>query len=202
MKSTLRLVVLALLASIVPIAVPAAPTQTIVLAGGCFWGMQGVFERLRGVTDTTVGFSGGAAATAHYETVSDGATGHAESIKIVYDPSVISFERLLDVYFLIAHDPTELDRQGPDAGTQYRSAIFYTSAAQRSASLSYIAGLAKRHAYAGRIVTQVVPFRAFYPAEDYHQHYMDHNPYDPYILFNDRPKVLSLEKRFPQLLKR
>ncbi|MDQ2991656.1 MAG: peptide-methionine (S)-S-oxide reductase MsrA [Candidatus Eremiobacteraeota bacterium] len=203
MKSLARILTLAFLAILVPAAVPAAPTtQTIVLAGGCFWGMQGVFERLRGVTDTTVGFSGGAEMTAHYDIVSTGATGHAESIKITYDPRVISFERVLDVYFLIAHDPTELNRQGPDEGTQYRSAIFYTTAAQRAASLAYIANLTKRHVYGGPIVTQVIAFHAFYPAEAYHQHYMDHNPSDGYIVYNDAPKVADLMKRFPQLVKR
>jgi len=204
MKSSFRALVLALVALLIPVAAPAATpgSQTIVLAGGCFWGMQGVFERLRGVTDTTVGFSGGSASTANYETVSGGETGHAESIKITYDPRVITFRQLLDVYFLVAHDPTELNRQGPDDGTQYRSAIFYTTAAQRAASLAYIASLTQRHVYGAPIVTQVVAFRAFYPAEDYHQHYMDHNPNEPYILFNDRPKVENLERRFPQLVKR
>ncbi len=203
MKSLARILTLALLALLIPATAPAAPaTRTIVLAGGCFWGMQGVFERLRGVTDTTVGFSGGSATTAHYETVSTGETGHAESIKITYDPRVISFERLLDVYFLIAHDPTELNRQGPDDGTQYRSAIFYTTAAQRAASLAYIANLTKRHVYNGPIVTQVVAFHAFYPAEAYHQHFMDHNPDDGYIVQNDAPKVANLLKRYPQLVKR
>jgi peptide-methionine (S)-S-oxide reductase len=204
MKSMYRVLALALIAFLAPVAVPAAaaPTQTIVLAGGCFWGMQGVFERLRGVTDTTVGFSGGSAATAHYDIVSTGETGHAESIKITYDPRVVSFNQLLDVYFLVAHDPTELNRQGPDDGTQYRSAIFYTTPAQRAASLAYIASLTKRHVYDAPVVTQVVPFRAFYAAEDYHQHYMDHNPNDGYIVENDLPKVQNLEKRFARLVKR
>jgi len=204
MTSTFRVLILGLIALLIPVATPAAApaTQTVVLAGGCFWGMQGVFERLRGVTDTTVGFSGGAASTAHYEIVSGGETGHAESVKITYDPRVISFGQLLDVYFLVAHDPTELNRQGPDDGTQYRSAIFYTTQAQRASALAYIASLTQRHVYAAPIVTQVVAFHGFYPAEDYHQHYMDHNPNEPYILFNDRPKVENLQKRFPQLLKR
>lgn len=203
MTSTFRALALVLIALLIPVTGPAAPaTQTVVLAGGCFWGMQGVFERLRGVTDTTVGFSGGNASTAHYETVSDGQTGHAESIKIAYDPRVISFGQLLDVYFLVAHDPTQLDRQGPDEGTQYRSVIFYTTAAQRAASLAYIASLMKRHVYDAPIVTQVVALHAFYPAEDYHQHYMDHHPNEPYIVYNDRPKVENLERRFPQLVKR
>jgi len=204
MKSTYRVLILAIVALLIPVATPAAQpaTQTVVLAGGCFWGMQGVFERLRGVTDTIVGFSGGSASTAHYEIVSDGETGHAESVKITYDPRVISFGQLLDVYFLVAHDPTELNRQGPDDGTQYRSAIFYTTPAQRAASLAYVASLTQRHVYNAPIVTQLVAFRAFYPAEDYHQHYMDHNPNEPYIVFNDRPKVENLERRFPQLVKR
>jgi len=204
MKPLFRILILGLIALLVPVSVPASTpaTRTVVLAGGCFWGMQGVFERLRGVTDTTVGFSGGSASTAHYEIVSGGETGHAESVRITYDPRVISFQQLLDVYFLVAHDPTERNRQGPDEGTQYRSAIFYTTPAQRASSLAYIASLTKRHVFDAPIVTQVVAFRAFYPAEDYHQHYMDHNPNEPYIVFNDRPKVENLERRFPGLLKR
>lgn len=199
----LSALVLTLAAALLPATASAAPkTQSVVLAGGCFWGMQGVFERLRGVVDTTVGYAGGTAETADYETVSTGGTGHAESVRIVYDPAVISFDQLLRVYFLVAHDPTELDYQGPDHGTQYRSAIFYETAAQRSAALAEIAALTNAHAYRGPIVTQVVPLRGFYPAEAYHQHYMDAHPDDAYIVYNDVPKIEALRKRFPQLLSR
>jgi peptide-methionine (S)-S-oxide reductase len=179
----------------------ARPLQTVVLAGGCFWGMQGVFERLRGVT-TVVGYAGGSASTATYEQVSTSTTGHAESVKVTYDPATISFGQLLDVFFTVAHDPTELDRQGPDEGSQYRSVVFYTTPAQRAATLAEIAKLTKAHAFHDPIVTQVVPLRGFYPAEDYHQHYMDHHPTDPYIVFNDVPKVRALRDRFPGLLRR
>ena len=178
-----------------------ATTQSVVFSGGCFWGIQGVFERLKGVT-TEAGYSGGSAATATYEQVATGTTGHAESVKIVYDPSVISFERLLDVFFTVAHDPTQLDRQGPDQGSQYRSVIFYSSAAQRAAALSEIARLTKARAFRSPIVTQVVQLASFYPAEAYHQHFMDHNPNDPYIVFNDLPKVRALRAKFPGLLRR
>ncbi len=200
MKPLIRTLAFALCAVLVPGVAHAQPaTQTVVLAGGCFWGIQGVFEHVRGVVDTTAGFSGGAASTAHYDDVSEGDTGHAESVKIVYDPHTISFRQLLDIYFLVAHDPTELNRQGPDSGTQYRSEIFYTTASQRAAALAYIASLSQKHTYSGPIVTKMAPLVGFYPAEAYHQHYLDHNPYDPYILFNDKPKVAALKARFPQL---
>ena len=185
--------------SLAPLPAPAAPTQTIVLAGGCFWGMQGVFERLKGVT-TTVGYAGGSAATAHYDMVSTSTTGHAESVKVTYDPSVISLAQLFDVYFLIAHDPTQVDRQGPDEGTQYRSAIFYTTSAQRAAAIAYVASLTKHRIFHAPIVTQIVPLKGFYPAEAYHQHFMDNNPNDPYIVYNDAPKVVALRAKYPQLL--
>lgn len=161
--------------------------------------MQGVFERLRGVT-TVVGYAGGSAETAQYETVSTGTTGHAESVEVTYDPSLVSFDHLLEVYFLVAHDPTELDRQGPDTGSQYRSEIFYTTPAQRDAALAYIAKLTKQRVYDRPIVTTVQPLRGFYRAENYHQHYMDQHPDDPYILINDAPKVRDLRNRFPALL--
>lgn len=178
----------------------AQPLQTVVLAGGCFWGMQGVFERLRGVT-TVVGYAGGSASTATYEQVSTGTTGQAESVKITYDPAIVSFGRLLDVFFTVAHDPTQVGGQGPDQGSQYRSVIFYTTPAQRAAATAKIAALTKAHAFHDPIVTQVVPLRGFYPAEAYHQHYMDQHPDDPYIVFNDVPKVRSLRARFPGLLR-
>jgi peptide-methionine (S)-S-oxide reductase len=179
----------------------AAPAQRVVLAGGCFWGMQLVFESLKGVESTVAGYAGGNADTAHYETVSTGTTGHAESVEITYDPARISFKELLEVYFLVAHDPTQLDRQGPDVGSQYRSEIFYTSPQQRSEALSYIANLQSRGIYSSKIVTIVAPLRGFYSAEAYHQDFAVHNPQDPYIVFNDVPKMRKLRQEFPQLVK-
>ena len=183
---------------------PAAKSQTAtaVLAGGCFWGVEGVFERVKGVSDVVSGFSGGDAATAHYEMVSTGRTGHAESVKITFDPSKITFGQLLQVFFSVAHDPTELNRQGPDEGTQYRSAIFYTSEEQKNVAEAYINQLTQAKAIHGRIVTQVVPFKAFYPAEAYHQHFLDRNPTYPYIVYNDLPKLRQLKKQFPELVNR
>ncbi len=177
------------------------PSARVVLAGGCFWGMQLVFESLRGVDRVVAGYSGGGAATAQYETVSTGTTGHAESVEITYDPAKISFKQLLDVYFLVAHDPTELNRQGPDEGTQYRSEIFYASNDQRAEALAYIAHLERQHVYGSRIVTIVAPLRGFYPAEAYHQDYAVHNPQNPYIVFNDLPKLKALREKFPSLVK-
>lgn len=176
-------------------------SQTAVLAGGCFWGMEDVFEKLQGVTAVEVGYSGGSATTAKYETVSGGTTGHAESVKITYDPATISYDTLLEVYFRVAHDPTERDRQGPDDGTQYRSSIFYANETQHHAALAEIATLTRSKAYSNPIVTQVVPLRAFYPAEAYHQHFADKNPNYPYIVAVDAPKVSALRSQFPKLLK-
>ncbi len=183
---------------------PAAPHHLAkaVLAGGCFWGMEGVFEHIEGVTNVVAGYSGGSAATAHYEMTSTGTTGQAESVEITYDPARVSYEKLLEVFFTVAHDPTTLDRQGPDEGTQYRSAIFYADGAQKRAAQAEIAALTSAHAFAAPIVTQVVPLRAFYPAEAYHQHYMAEHPYDPYILVNDRPKLAALRAKFPALAKK
>ncbi len=181
-------------------AVPAKGTQVAVLAGGCFWGIEGVFERLKGVTDILAGYSGGEAATAQYELVGTGSTGHAESVQITYDPSVISYGTLLKVFFSVAHDPTELNYQGPDHGTQYRSVIFYSNDAQRQTAEDYIAILNKAHVFAQPIVTQVVPLKAFYPAEDYHQKFMDNNPNWPYIVMWDKPKVRALQSTYADLL--
>jgi len=195
----------ALLAVSLALAAPgpaaAATSDRVVLAGGCFWGMQLVFGSLIGVNRAVAGYAGGNAQTAEYETVSTGATGHAESVEVTYDPSKISFKQLLDVYFLVAHDPTQLDRQGPDVGTQYRSEIFYTSAAQQRAALAYVAGLKNRHVYSSKIVTVVAPLRGFYPAEAYHQDYAVHNPQNPYIVFNDLPKMHKLRQEYPALVK-
>ncbi|MDQ2774741.1 MAG: peptide-methionine (S)-S-oxide reductase MsrA [Acidobacteriota bacterium] len=176
--------------------------QTIVLAGGCFWGVEGVFERIKGVTDVVSGFAGGDKKTAHYERVSEGDTGHAESVQITYDPKQITFGQLLMVYFSVAHDPTELNRQGPDTGTQYRSAIFYTNPDQQRVAEAYIHQLDAAHMYSHPIVTQVVALKGFYPAEGYHQHFLDKNPTYPYIVYNDLPKIAALKKQYPQLCKR
>lgn len=172
---------------------------TAVLAGGCFWGLQWVFEHVPGVTNVTSGYSGGAAATATYEQVSEGDTGHAETVRIAYDPSKVSYGQLLRVYFSVATDPTELDRQGPDTGSQYRGVIFYATPEQQKIAKAYIAQLGAAHAFAAPIVTQVVPFKAFYPAEEYHQDYARLHPDAPYIAINDAPKVAALQRTLPQL---
>ncbi|MEE3719768.1 peptide-methionine (S)-S-oxide reductase MsrA [Tumidithrix elongata RA019] len=174
---------------------------TVVFAGGCFWGVEAVFEHLKGVTNVVSGYSGGTADTAHYETVSSGQTGHAESVKITYDPSQISYEQLLKVYFLVAHDPTQLNRQGPDRGTQYRSAIFFANAEQKQIAETYIARLNQEKAFSKPIVTQVVPLQSFYAAEDYHQDFIVHNPNYPYVVVHDLPKLEQLRKQFPEMYK-
>ncbi len=180
----------------------AAPKlEKAVLAGGCFWGVEAVFEQLRGVTNVVSGFSGGNKVTAHYEVVSTGMTGHAESVEITYDPAQISYRQLLDVYFAVAHDPTQLDYQGPDHGSQYRSSIFYVGDDQKRVAEATIRELTAKHAFNAPIVTKVVPFTAFYPAEAYHQHYLVHHPDEPYIVYNDMPKLKALHERFPSLLK-
>jgi peptide-methionine (S)-S-oxide reductase len=193
-----------LLVLLAPAAAPAnAPSsaQRVVLAGGCFWGMQLVFESLKGVQSAVAGYSGGSAGTAQYETVSTGATGHAESVEVTFDPAKISFKQLLDVYFLVAHDPTQLNRQGPDEGSQYRSEIFYSTDQQRAEALAYIAHLEREHVYPAKVVTIVAPLRGFYPAEAYHQDFAVHNPQNPYIVFNDIPKMHKLREEFPALVK-
>jgi peptide-methionine (S)-S-oxide reductase len=174
-------------------------TETAVLAGGCFWGMQSVFEHVRGVRRVWAGYSGGDASTAHYDDVSDGNTGHAESVQIQFDPAVISYGQLLKVYFAVAHDPTELNRQGPDSGTQYRSEIFYASPEQQKIAQAYIAQLSAAKAFDSSIVTLVQPLHGFYPAEAYHQDYASHHPDDMYIVINDAPKVARLKQLYPAL---
>ena len=184
--------------------VPLAATsgkQTAVFAGGCFWGTQSVFERVKGVVATTVGYAGGSADTATYAQVTTETTGHAESVKVDYDPSKITYGQLLRIFFSVAHDPTQLNRQGPDVGTSYRSAIFYSNDEQRRISEAYIAQLDTAHVFPSRIVTQVVPLKGFYDAESYHQHYADNNPDNPYILVCDRPKIAALKEQFPELFK-
>jgi peptide-methionine (S)-S-oxide reductase len=188
---TLTTLALAFAFSLLGATAASAQTEKVVLAGGCFWGMQAVFSDLKGVTNTVVGYSGGNAVTAHYETVSTGATGHAESVEITYDPAKISFKQLLDVYFLVAHDPTELNRQGPDDGTQYRSEIYYTTPAQRAESEAYIAKLTSAKTYAAPIVTKVAPLDGFYPAEAYHQNFVKNNPNNGYVVYNDLPKLTA-----------
>lgn len=173
--------------------------QTAVVAGGCFWGIQAVFQHVKGVITATSGYSGGTAKTAEYETVSTGETGHAESVQIVYDPSQITYGELLRIFFSVAHDPTELNRQGPDEGTQYRSVIFYADDEQKQIAEAYIAQLDKAGVFRHRIVTQVVPLQVFYPAEAYHQNYATLHPNQPYIMFNDAPKVDHLKQEFPDL---
>jgi peptide-methionine (S)-S-oxide reductase len=191
-----------------PHAVPApsvdepagsATSEVAVLAGGCFWGVQGVFQHVDGVTGAVSGYAGGSKDTAEYETVSTGSTGHAESVQITFDPHRVSYGRILQIFFSVVHDPTELNRQGPDHGTQYRSAIFPTSAEQAHVAEAYIAQLNHAHAFAAPIVTRIEPGRAFYPAEAYHQNYLTLHPSQPYIAINDIPKVEALKQLFPNL---
>ncbi len=174
-------------------------TQTAVFAGGCFWGVEAVFEHVKGVTQVVSGYAGGSAKTAHYEIVSSGTTGHAESVRVTYDPARISYGQLLKIFFSVAHNPTELDRQGPDTGTQYRSAIFFSSDEQKQVAKAYIAQLQAAHTFARPIVTDVTPLKAFYEAEAYHQHYLARHPDQPYIVINDLPKLANLERQFPTL---
>ena len=178
---------------------PAPGRDTIVVAGGCFWGVQAVFQHTKGVISSTSGYAGGKAKNPSYEVVSSGMTGHAESVQVVYDPSQISLGRLLKVFFSVAHDPTELNRQGPDEGTQYRSMILATSDRQSAIAHAYVKQLDEAKIFHGRIVTEIVPLQAFYPAEGYHQDYVFKHPYEPYIAINDRPKVENLKKRYPDL---
>ena len=173
--------------------------QTAVVAGGCFWGIQAVFERLKGVLRATSGYSGGAANTATYEKVCSGRTGHAEAVEIVFDPSQISYGQILMVFFSVAHDPTQLNRQGPDDGTQYRSAIFYSNEEQQRIAAAYIEQLDAAKVYQRKIVTEVVPFNAFFRAEEYHQDYLQTHTDQPYIVYNDLPKLEHLKKQFPEL---
>ncbi|MEP7273139.1 MAG: peptide-methionine (S)-S-oxide reductase MsrA [Acidobacteriota bacterium] len=194
-----------------PIAIPdpaldsplasAKGEQTVILAGGCFWGVEAVFEHVKGVTDVRSGYAGGSTATATYDKVSSGDTGHAESVRIVYDPSKISYGRLLKVFFAVAHDPTTLNRQGPDRGTQYRSAIFYSNEEQKRIATAYVAQLNQAKVFGGPIVTQIAALQAFHDAEGYHQDYLVNHPNEPYIVINDRPKVENLRKQFPDLYK-
>jgi peptide-methionine (S)-S-oxide reductase len=177
----------------------AGPMQTAVLSGGCFWGVQGVFEHVRGVKNVIAGYAGGERATAQYETVSTGTTGHAESVQITFDPAVISYGQLLQIAFSVVHDPTQLNRQGPDVGTQYRSEIFYSDDNQKRIAQAYIGQLDQSHAFARPIVTRVDPLKGFYPAERYHQDYLINNPTQPYIAIYDIPKIQNFRRTFPEL---
>lgn len=182
----------------VPLAKQAAKEKAV-FAGGCFWGVQSVFQRVKGVLATAAGYSGGSAKTATYEQVVTETTGHAESVEVVYDPSRITYAQLLRIYFSVAHDPTQLNRQGPDVGTSYRSAIFYTNDEQKRLAEAYIAQLDQQKVFPRRIVTEVNPLKAFYRAEDYHQDYAYYNPDNPYIQVCDRPKIDALKQQFPEL---
>ena len=189
-----------LLGLVAPPSAGAAPAvQTAVFAGGCFWGVDAVFRHIKGVSEVESGYAGGSAATANYDLVSNGNTGHAEAVRIRFDPAQVSYRHLLEVFFSVAHDPTQLNRQGPDVGSQYRSAIFYTSAEQQKGANSYIQKLAAARTFSSAIVTQVVPLEMFYPAEDYHQNFLVRHPNKPYIVMFDMPKLEQLRKQFPAL---
>jgi peptide-methionine (S)-S-oxide reductase len=188
-----------LAAALLPAMPMKAQLDTAVFAGGCFWGVEAVFEHTKGVRDVVSGYAGGRDAGPSYEQVSSGDTGHAESVRVVYDPSAVSYATLLRVFFSVAHDPTELNRQGPDVGTQYRSAIFYRSDAQKREAEAYIRQLTEAKYFSDPIVTEVSPLKAFYPAEEYHQNYMARHPNDMYIVFNDRPKIEKYRKVLPDL---
>ena len=180
-------------------ATAAKGPQTAVFAGGCFWGVDAVFKHVKGVSSVVSGYAGGGAKTADYEMVSTGMTGHAESVEVTYDPAKVSYGQLLTVFFSVAHDPTQLNRQGPDTGTQYRSAIFTTNDEQKRVAQAYVAQLDKAKVFPGPIVTEIVPLPAFYPAEAYHQNYLALHPTQPYIVYNDLPKVANLKTQFPAL---
>ena len=180
-------------------AIPAAAVDTAVFAGGCFWGIEAVFEHIKGVQSAVSGYTGGRSTSPSYDDVSSGSSGHAEAVRVVYDPSVVSYGQLLQVFFSVAHNPTELNRQGPDRGTQYRSAIFYRTPDQQRASEAYVKQLAAAKTFRKPIVTQIVPLTTFYLAESYHQDYMAHHPNQPYIVYNDAPKVAQLKAQFPAL---
>lgn len=183
----------------IPIENEGGQTQKIVLAGGCFWGIEAVFQHVKGVVDAVSGYAGGTADTARYDAVSAGGTGHAEAVEVTYDPSKVTLGTLLKVYFSVAHNPTELNRQGPDVGTQYRSEIFFTTEEQEKVSREYIQQLQDADIFSSPVVTKISPLQKFYPAEDYHQDYAEKHPYQPYIATHDLPKVKRLEKEFPDL---
>ena len=190
----------ALLFAASALAQPPKParTQTVVVAGGCFWGVEAVYEHMRGVKKVVSGYAGGDSTSASYGKVSTGRTGHAESVQITFDPQEVTYGDILRVFFSVAHDPTQLNRQGPDTGPQYRSAIFYTNEAERDLARSYIADLDKSGKFSRAIVTRVDPLKGFYPAEEYHQDYIAQNPHNPYVVFNDLPKIRALKRLYPE----
>jgi peptide-methionine (S)-S-oxide reductase len=173
--------------------------QTAVFAGGCFWGMEGVFEHVKGVSGVVTGYAGGSAESAHYNAVSSGITAHAESVEVTYDPSQVSYGQLLKIYFAVAHDPTQLNRQGPDVGEQYRSAIFFANDEQKQVAQAYINQLNQANIFDRPIVTQLTPLDRFYAAEDYHQNFIDRNPYNPYVIIHDLPQIAQLQQQFPEM---
>jgi len=186
-------------ATVVDLTAPSAAEDTAVLAGGCFWGIEAVFEHVKGVKSAVSGYAGGNTANPSYEEVSSGDTGHAESVQVIYDPAQVSYGKLLQIFFSVGHDPTQLNRQGPDHGTQYRSAIFYNTPQQQRVAESYIKQLTVAKTFSRPIVTQLAKLRAFFPAEEYHQDYLAHHPNQPYIVINDQPKVAALKKQFPDI---
>ena len=190
---------LALLAVLQAAPASTGEQQVAVFAGGCFWGVEAVFEHVKGVIRVTSGYAGGAVQSPSYEAVSSGETGHAESLDIVFDPTQITYGKLMQIFVSVAHDPTQLNRQGPDEGTQYRSAIFYVNDSQKREADAYVAQLTAAHTFARPIVTEIAPLSRFFPAEDYHQDFMEKHPLHPYIVINDRPKVVQLKKQFPEL---
>ncbi len=204
-RNTLRLVALVTIAASICItakayaAMPPKHTETIVVAGGCFWGVQAVFQHTKGVVSATSGYAGGAANTADYGSVSTGTTGHAEAVEVTYDPTKITLDRLLDVYFTVAHNPTELNHQGPDHGTQYRSALFYRSPEQKNVAQAHIAAMNAAKSFSSPVVTTLEPLSTFHPAEEYHQNYATLHPYNPYIVVHDAPKLAALQRTFPDL---
>jgi peptide-methionine (S)-S-oxide reductase len=181
---------------------PSSGDQIAVFAGGCFWGVEGVFEKVKGVKSAVAGYSGGEKSTAHYEMVSEGNTGHAESVEVTFDPQQITYGELLKIFFSVVHNPTEKDHQGPDWGTQYRSVIFYVNDEQKKVADAYVQQLQEAGIFSHRIVTQIVPLKGFYAAEAHHQHFMENNPTYPYIVYNDLPKLNALKKYYPDLCKR
>ena len=201
MKSIISIFISFAMISCAAVQPASAAEERAVFAGGCFWGVEAVFERVKGVTDARSGYAGGEKGTAEYETVSEGKSGHAESVEVRFDPAKVSYEKLLEIFFSVVHDPTQLNRQGPDEGPQYRSAIFYINDAQRAAATAYIEKLQSSKAFSAPIVTEVVPLKQFFVAEDYHQDYMRKNPNDPYIVYHDVPKVAALKKQFPDMVK-
>lgn len=192
---------MALMLALIALPTVSAAEQTAVFAGGCFWGVDAVFRHVKGVSNVVSGYAGGSAATAHYDMVIGGNTGHAESVQVRFDPAQVSYQQLLRVFFSVAHDPTQLNRQGPDVGSQYRSAIFYADAEQQRIAQDYIRQLTAARTFASPIVTQLAPLQQFYPAEDHHQNYLALHPYEPYVVIHDMPKLDQLRRQFPRLYK-